>query len=238
MKGCKALLQDRIRVLEDDAYALGYAEGLKAGSESHGGPKAATTFNVEEQVKQGTKALVANAPSSALVALIFILLQPLLGTWPSLFVVLEVQRGPLKLGGDFAYQLSLYFFEIGVVPSRAQVLRFTFLYARALTLAAGLTNLVTQLAGDTLRFVFGQGPGVVPNWSDVGLVMLFTFVAGSVAVWLQGFVIYPLRDADHRVAQGDRTSDHRQELHAVCFATTCCRLILAGLVYGAAQLLR
>ena len=179
------------RKLVQDLLAERFAQGYEAGQEDLRQAEVAPTRrpaapSVKALVAEGTRTLLLNIPSILLVGLLFQLFQPLLNNWVTAFAVLEVARGPLKVGGDYVFNLALS----GVRLNWRKQLTLTGAYALVLGLVAGSSVILTQVGSELVtQLVSNQSISLTVNWFDVRAGALLAFVAGLVAVYTQGFVL-------------------------------------------------
>ena len=101
---CRGLVQDLLA----EHFARGYDVGQEDLRQAEAAPtRRPATPSVKTLVLEGARTLFLNIPSILLVGFLFQLFQPLLNNWATAFAVLEVARGPLKVGGDYVFNLAL-----------------------------------------------------------------------------------------------------------------------------------
>ena len=196
---CRLLLQRHLRCKEleheqdrREAGEKGFKQGFESGYAAHeeARQKPRTPFIPRSEALEGTKTLLANSISFLLVGWMFQFFVPMLQSWPSALVVLEIVRGPLKVGGDFAHTAALNRAPVQIDGGKR--LRFAVMYAGVLAAFAVAASVLTQV-GSNLISLLTQGLPLRFSISLFDLVASggLAFVTGCVALYIQGFLIVP-----------------------------------------------
>lgn len=173
--------RDLVQQLLASKFAEGYASG-QAEEASEVRPRLSPVGMVGE----GTYTLILSLPNTLVVGLLFQLFQPLLLSWVTALTVLEVVRGPLKVGGDYVFNLA----KSGVRLSRRGQLILTGGYTLVLAVLSSFSVILTQIGGEViLEFVGGNPIRLDILWFDVWAGFFLGLTMGSVAIYTQGFVI-------------------------------------------------
>lgn len=181
-----ARCRELTRALLAERFAQGHESGQEGLRQAETALARRPAPSVRTMVVEGARTLFLNIPSILLVGLLFQLFQPLLNRWVTAFAVLEVARGPLKVGGDYVFNLALS----GVRLNWRNQATLTGSYALVLGVVAGSSVVLTQVGSELVtQLVSGQSISVTVDWFDVRAGALLAFVAGLVAVYTQGFVL-------------------------------------------------
>ena len=200
LHACRLLLRRSLERDIEQAKDRAYRRGFQAGAETERAAQLEDSaaqpphspFSPQWETVEGAKTLLKNIGSTLLVGWMLQFFIPFLKDWPTALVVLEVVRGPLKVGGDFVYTASLSRTSSERVSLQAR-LRFCAMFACVLALFSLGTNLMTQVGGELfLQLIAGKA--MVLHTIEVSKRDLFTsFVialfSGFIALYLQSFVI-------------------------------------------------
>ena len=183
LEQCRELVQ----TLLAERFAQGYQVGQEDLRQAETPPdRRPAAPSVKTLIAEGTRTLLLNIPSILLVGFLFQLFQPLLDNWATAFAVLEVSRGPLKVGGDYIFNLALS----GVRLNWRKQGIVTVAYAFVLSMIAGVSVILTQVGSELVtQLVSNQSISLTIGWYDVRAGALLAFIAGLVAVYTQGFVL-------------------------------------------------
>ncbi len=196
LHACRLLLQRDLERAKDQAYRQGFRAGIEAEQTEQLEEQTAhpphSPFSPRWETAEGAKTLLKNIGSTLLVGWMFQFFIPFLEDWPTALVVLEVVRGPLKVGGDFAYTSSLSRPDGERVPLRKR-LQFCAMYACVLALFSVGASLLTQVSGDLfLQLTASEAlklRTVEVSIYDLVMSFVLALLSGVIALYLQGFVI-------------------------------------------------
>ena len=176
---------------QEQAFEAGFEAGRAAQLEEQIAPPPHTPFSPQRETIEGAKTLLRNVGSTLLVGWMFQFFIPFLEDWPTALVILEIVRGPLKVGGDFAYTASLSRTAKEQISLRAR-LRFTFLFSAVLAFFAVGTSLLTQVGSSLILQLARELPiEIAVSWYDLAAAGLLSFTVGCAATYAQGFCIVP-----------------------------------------------
>ena len=184
-----AACRELVQALLAERFAQGYESGQEDLRQAEAPPtRRPSTPSVKTMVVEGARTLFLNIPSIILVGFLFQLFQPLLNSWVTAFAVLEVARGPLKVSGDYVFNLALS----GIRLNWRKQVTLTVAYSFVLSLIAGSSVILTQVGSELVtQLVSNQSISLTINWFDVRAGALLAFIAGLVAIYTQGFVLVP-----------------------------------------------
>ena len=191
---CRLLLQRDLERAKKEAFRRGFRKGVKKERATRLEAKTAppySHFSPLEKTGEGIKALLSNIGSTLLVSWTLQFFIPFLGDWSTALVVVEIVRGAIKVGGDFAFNECYTRSPKERVPLRAQ-LQFSVMYAAALAAQAVGTSILTQVLSNLiLQFTRELPLQIAISWFDVSAAGALAFFSGFVAIYTQGFCIVP-----------------------------------------------